>query len=796
MLKYYKHSFIFVVLVLLSCSLWEYEDPSNPLEMKNPETYLSLIATDTIFSYIDTTTGDSSFEWGNIPDSNQTIVDTLENAFSDTLTSRQELHWWGEDSDGEVIGYQYRWERDSVWSFTTKESGVFYVPILTQFDVFRFYVAAVDNDSLLDSTPAKLVFPIKNSSPEISFRDRSNPYSSDLPNPGIHYTFPTRTFVWTINDLEGSETVKSVFYALDDTCGTCWTEMDALQYSSITLDSISAGEHVIYFKAKDIAEAYSDIISFPDPDSANYPGTWIVKEPLGDILLVDDYLLDTDNNALNWYRSILDTTENVGMNGYSIWELGNKLPAIKDVTATLDYFNKIIWYAGYEGGSIYNAANGSINSYVEKGGHFFLNFTSFSENTTFSWFPTDNIVSLNANGDIKAGKILIPDSTTLADTLTITSTITRTVKGLDNINVNGFQSLYRLQEPDNFNEDLWEGTPSIIGSYKNPDHNNYGKTVIMSIPLFKTETSIFDFKWEVQNEELDPVFDDMTFANMQTGWLVGKDGVVLKTADGGNTWVEQSTSTTKDLLAVDFINNSKGWAVGKRGTILHTSDGGENWEIQTSSTDKRLYSVDFIDESRGWISGKSGIILSTTDGGENWSDTTLINQIYREVTFVDSQRGWCVGSNGIFLRTEDSGNTWMIDTLMQDYDLYAVFFINENEGWIAGEDGLILKTMDGGGHWYELSSETGETLYDIFFLDSNLGWVVGNSGKILYTDDGGSNWNTEYSGTQHDLKSIHIFDPEHGKVFGEDNLNSIILNRKIGGSSGKFFNFLLNDIFQ
>ena len=104
--------------------------------------------------------------------------------------------------------------------------------------------------------------------------------------------------------------------------------------------------------------------------------------------------------------------------------------------------------------------------------------------------------------------------------------------------------------------------------------------------------------------------------------------------------------------------------------------------------------------------------------------------------------------------------------------------------------------MDGGGHWYELSSETGETLYDIFFLDSNLGWVVGNSGKILYTDDGGSNWNTEYSGTQHDLKSIHIFDPEHGKVFGEDNLNSIILNRKIGGSSGKFFNFLLNDIFQ
>ena len=37
----------------LSCSLWEYDDPSNPLEQKTPETYLSLIATDTIYAYQD-----------------------------------------------------------------------------------------------------------------------------------------------------------------------------------------------------------------------------------------------------------------------------------------------------------------------------------------------------------------------------------------------------------------------------------------------------------------------------------------------------------------------------------------------------------------------------------------------------------------------------------------------------------------------------------------------------------------------------------------------------------------------
>jgi hypothetical protein len=100
----------------LSCSLWEYDDPSNPLEQKTPETYLSLIATDTIFAYQDMVTGEWHYDLGNIPDTTQ-ILDTLKNAFTDTFTSRHELHWWGEDSDGEVMGYQYRWKDG--------ESGIF-----------------------------------------------------------------------------------------------------------------------------------------------------------------------------------------------------------------------------------------------------------------------------------------------------------------------------------------------------------------------------------------------------------------------------------------------------------------------------------------------------------------------------------------------------------------------------------------------------------------------------------------------------------------------------------------------
>ena len=39
--------------------------------------------------------------------SEQYIWDTLSNALTTITSSRQELHWWGEDADGNVIGYYY-----------------------------------------------------------------------------------------------------------------------------------------------------------------------------------------------------------------------------------------------------------------------------------------------------------------------------------------------------------------------------------------------------------------------------------------------------------------------------------------------------------------------------------------------------------------------------------------------------------------------------------------------------------------------------------------------------------------
>ena len=64
----------------------------------------------------------------------------------------------------------------------------------------------------------------------------------------------------------------------------------------------------------------------------------MVKPVQGDILIVDDYPLDNENNTLSWYSSIMDTL--VGETGYSVWEIGDELPfSSTDVPANLKYLN-------------------------------------------------------------------------------------------------------------------------------------------------------------------------------------------------------------------------------------------------------------------------------------------------------------------------------------------------------------------------------------------------------------------------------------------------------------------------
>ncbi|NQV37952.1 MAG: hypothetical protein HQ509_08110 [Candidatus Marinimicrobia bacterium] len=479
----------------MSCSLWEYEDKSDPFGNQPPETYLSLVAADTIYVIIediivatDTLTGITTYDtvWnysiGIEPPDTAMVYDTLGNAFTTITTSQQLMNWWGEDQDGNVVAYDVRWNTDSSWTRTHTEDSVFYVPIRTALDVFQFFVRAVDDSGTVDPTPAMLTFPIRNSSPEIEFRYGSNPLRLD--HGTVSYTFPTRTFTWDAFDLDGIETIINYFYALDDTCDTCWNVLDAQIQSSITLtDSmLSPGNHTFYLKALDVAGAESNMIRFPDSLEIDECQVWTVMPVIGNTLLVDDFPLDPGNEAQDWYSDVLETV--IGTDQHSIWEIGDALPySTTDLLAYLSYFDHVVWYTAYTQNETYNEASSSILSFVMNGGNFFISATELKD-TSFVWFPIESHSVINPSGRFFPGRRLVSQVEGLNDLVT-SYTIGVRVRSFIPDGTQSFtvKDLFHLQEPGSGDE--WTGTPNVcsLGQFQIPPNEISGKVVLLSLPL-------------------------------------------------------------------------------------------------------------------------------------------------------------------------------------------------------------------------------------------------------------------------------------------------------------------------
>ena len=77
--------FPFTLIFFYSCSLWDYDDPSDLYDNTEPETYLSHIANDTIYAHIDPLTGAVTYSIDEEP-SISMVWDTLDHAFT-TITT-------------------------------------------------------------------------------------------------------------------------------------------------------------------------------------------------------------------------------------------------------------------------------------------------------------------------------------------------------------------------------------------------------------------------------------------------------------------------------------------------------------------------------------------------------------------------------------------------------------------------------------------------------------------------------------------------------------------------------------
>ncbi|MFN3418231.1 MAG: WD40/YVTN/BNR-like repeat-containing protein [Pyrinomonadaceae bacterium] len=201
---------------------------------------------------------------------------------------------------------------------------------------------------------------------------------------------------------------------------------------------------------------------------------------------------------------------------------------------------------------------------------------------------------------------------------------------------------------------------------------------------------------------LTPEFLSIRFADKKRGIAVGSllrkvrneeivvESLVMRTEDGGESWVRVNVPTKAELFHLDFDGSSRVWIAGDGGVILHSGDGGRTFVRQNTGTRQPIYNVDFRDSRNGYAVGKAGTILRTENGGEIWEKVnSRFNESLMRVDFADDKNGWIVGYRGTILRSSDRGKTWIRQESGTEENFYGLFMSKKN-GWAVGAKGLIL----------------------------------------------------------------------------------------------------------
>jgi len=274
---------------------------------------------------------------------------------------------------------------------------------------------------------------------------------------------------------------------------------------------------------------------------------------------------------------------------------------------------------------------------------------------------------------------------------------------------------------------------------------------------------------------------DIAFtADPNHGWLVGTEGILLETLDGGKTWQPHNLTLGGGIyrfVSISFAGD-EGWIAGKPGLLLHTEDGGRSWTRIGLSA--KLPGDPTLIKALGLNSAEMatdiGAIYQTTDKGQNWKAmvTQAVGNV-RNLSRSEDGRYIAVSAKGNFYSTWEPGQVaWKQHNRNSSRRVQKMGYAPDGRTWMLNRGGQLQfsepYTLDKWEKPQFPKAAEGIGLLDLTYQSDLDVWVTGGSSSLLHSTDGGKTWIKDESltGVGSNFYGITFVGENRGFILGQD----------------------------
>jgi photosystem II stability/assembly factor-like uncharacterized protein len=251
--------------------------------------------------------------------------------------------------------------------------------------------------------------------------------------------------------------------------------------------------------------------------------------------------------------------------------------------------------------------------------------------------------------------------------------------------------------------------------------------------------------------------------------IVGEQGHILFSDNSGTDWTHADVPVSLAITAVTFAGADHAWATAHDGVLLHSADKGQTWQMKLSGVDVAQLSAAAAEkkveqlqaaieqatpetlEDLEWALDDASFALEDAQAAIDEGITTPLLDVW----FENDRNGYALGAYGVLLQTSDGGETWRLESGRLDnpdnFHLYGITRSLSGTLVVAGESGTLLRSQDGGQTWLRPDSPyLGSFFGTVAAADGSI-LAFGLKGNVFRSIDEGATWSAIDTGDQRTL---------------------------------------------